>query len=284
MPSCPMGARRLHEEKNRVDEAWDQLDVPAAVVCALCGDPGCPGCGFESTTRSGIVAIVPWERPGGGPMLVRLWTTARATTKDPESFFGALPDGPVSSALGFAVLTELLAALSWSVVWAVGVAAVFPTWCSHVALDAHARGIALRIIVAALPGFAFMLVAAHAAHGVSLDHGAKNAGARSARRHALRFGLYATGWDLVIGPFGAIVLALREGVVSASEVLKLGAGLPTRSARAFLKGVYNLDIARTNVAIRASYVAAVLATLLAALVVVAAIVAGVLLFPPDSFY
>ena len=272
-----MGARRLHEEKNRVDEAWDQLDVPAAVVCALCGDPGCPGCGFESTTRSGIVAIVPWERPGGGPMLVRLWTTARATTKDPESFFGALPDGPVSSALGFAVLTELLAALSWSVVWAVGVAAVFPTWCSHVALDAHARGIALRIIVAALPGFAFMLVAAHAAHGVSLDHGAKNAGARSARRHALRFGLYATGWDLVIGPLGAVVVALKEGLRASFSIAGVGMGLPGRSARAFLRGCYRLEGRSAQPALRASYAAAVVATAVGTIAVFGALVVALMI-------
>jgi hypothetical protein len=277
-----MGARRLQEDRDRRDEPvdqLDQLDVPAAVVCALCGDPGCPGCGFESNMRSGIVAIVPWERPGGGPLLARLWSTARATTKDPESFFGTLPDGPVASALGFAVLAELVAAASWSVVWGVGVAIAFPVWCKHVFVDEHARDLALRIGVAALPGFAFMLVAAHAAHGVSLDHGAQRAGALSSRRRALRFGLYATGWDLVIGPVGALVLALKEGFASASCVAKLGVGLPTRSARAFIKGVYGLDAERAKLAIASSYVAAVLATLVAALLVVVVIVLCVALGP-----
>jgi hypothetical protein len=268
----------LQDDRGRADDGLDQLDVPAAVVCAICGDPGCPGCGFESTTRSGIVAIVPWERPGG-TLLSRLWTTARATTKDPESFFGALPDGPVSSALGFAVLTELLAATSWSVVCGGAFVAFFPAWCKHVALDPHARGLALRVVVAALPGFAALLVLAHAAHGVSLDRGARKTGAVPARRRALRFGLYATGWDLVIGPLGALVLTVKEGLGSASELLKLGAGLPTRSAKAFLKGVYGLDAGRSKLALASSYVAAVVATVLAAVVVVGVIVVALLVFP-----
>jgi hypothetical protein len=275
-----MGARRLEDDPIQADESWDQQEVPAAVVCALCGDPGCLGCSFESTTRSGIVAIVPWERPGGGPALARLWATARATTKDAESFFGALPDGSVASAFAFALLAELLATMSWALVWGPVFVVIFPAWCKSVVLDPHARGIALRVIVAALPAFALMLVAAHAAHGVSLHRGARKAGATSSRRKALRFGLYATGWDLVVGPLGACVIAHKEGLVAASEVVQLASGLPTRSAKAFLRGVCGLDLPRTKQALTSSYVAAVVATLVAAVVVVGVLVAAVLLFPP----
>ncbi len=273
-----MGARRLHEEPPRPEESWDQLDVPAAVVCALCGDPGCPGCAFESTSRSGIVAIVPWERPDGGPFLARLWSTARATTKDPESFFGGLPDGPLAPALGFAVVAELFAATSWGLFWGTLVIAVFPSWAKQVVRDPHQLDLALRVVLAALPAFAFMLVGAHAAHGLSLDRGAGKAGAPSARRRALRFGLYATGWDLVIGPLGAAVLAFREGLAGASEVARFGVGLPTRSGKAFLANVYGLDPSRVNIAIRTSYVTAVVATVVAAIVVVGILVTGALVF------
>jgi len=274
-----MAARRAEREAPPAEEPWDQVDVPAAVVCALCGDPGCGGCALESTSRSGIVAIVPWERPGG-TVAGRLWATARATTRDPESFFGALPDGPVGPAFGFAVLTELVAASTWGLAWGAALVAVFPRWCKHVALDPHDRGLALRVVVAALPAFACLLVAAHAAHGVSLDRGAHRTGAPRSRRRALRFGLYATGWDLVIGPLGAVVLAFKEGASAATEVLRLGAGLPTRSAKAFLRGVYALDAQRTAVALRTSYVAAVVATVLAAIVVLGALLAAVVLSPP----
>ena len=259
------------------------MDVPAAVVCAHCGDPGCPGCSFESTTRSGIVAIVPWERPAGGPMLGRLWTTARATTKDCEAFFGALPDGPVAPALAFAIVTELLAALSWAVLCGVVAAATLPAWARQIALDPHARGLALRVVVAAVPAFALLLVAAHGVHGLSLDVGARRAGAPSSRRRALRFGLYATGWDLVIGPLGAAVLAVREGLAAASEVARFGAGLPTRSSKAFLKGVYGLEPARVRSALTTSYVAAALATGVAAILMFAALIMGALTFAPHLF-
>jgi len=277
-----MGARRLEEERSHVEESWDQLEVPAAVVCALCGDPGCSGCAFESTTHSGIVAIVPWERPGG-PVLGRLWATARATTKGAESFFGSLPDGPVAPALGFAVLTELLATTSWSLVWGPLLVAAFPVWCKHVLLDPHARSLAFRVLFAALPCFALMLVGAHAMHGVSLHSGVRKVGAPSSRRRALRFGLYATGWDLIIGPLGACVLAYKEGLAAAGEVLHLGAGLPTRSAKAFLRGVCGLDLARAKVALRSSYVAAVIATLIAAFIILGVLVVGALVLPNRLF-
>jgi hypothetical protein len=278
-----MGARRLKEEPLRPDEPWDHVDVPAAVVCALCGDPGCAGCALEATTSSGILAIVPWERPGGGPLVGRLWTTARLTTKEAETFFGGLPDGPLAPALAFALLAELLATTAWALVWTAVTIAIVPRWCAHIALDPHSRGLALRVAVAALPAFAFMLVGAHAAHGLSLERGARKAGAPSARRKALRFGLYATGWDLVIGPLGAVLLAGREGIGAAGEVLHLGSGLPTKSAKAFLRGIYGLDAARVNVAITSSYVMAVVATLVAAFLVVALVAALIFVFPPHFF-
>ncbi len=280
-----MGARRLQEEHRdagRTDEPWDQLDVPAAVVCALCGDPGCPGCGFESTS-SGIVAIVPWERPGTASLLARLWTTARATTKEPDAFFGGLPDGPVSPAFAFAALAELFATLSWTLLALGLLVAVVPAWCRQIALDPHDRALALRVIVATVPSFAAMLVAAHVAHGLSLDHGARKVGAPPATRRALRFGLYATGWDLVIGPVGAVILALKEGAIASTEVAKLGAGIPTASARAFLRAAYSLDAARSKTAIRSSYVAAIIATLVAAVTVVSILGAVLFLFPPAFF-
>ena len=277
-----MGARRLEEQDEvaQNDEAWDQLDVPAAVVCAHCGDPGCSGCmAPPSSTRSGIVAIVPWERPGTA-VLVRLWNTARATTKNPESFFGTLPDGPVATAFAFALLAELVASTSWGVAAGALLWAVFPRWSWHIVVDPHARGVALSIVACVLPLFSLMLVSAHAVHGLSLDRGARKAGASSSRRRALRFGLYAAGWDLVIGPIGACVLAYKEGLMAASEVTQLGRGLPTRSATGFLRGVYGLDLLQTKAALRTSYVVAVVATLAAAFVVVGLLVVGVLLFPP----
>jgi len=248
----------------------DAFDVPATVVCALCGDADCPGCANERS-RSGIVSIVAWERPG--PALGRMWSTARSASMEAEPFFATLPDGPIAPALRFALLSELFAAASMLVLWASFAAALAPSWLAHLVLDPAARTTTLRTVLLGVPALAGMLVLAHAAHGLALDVGARKVGARSAKRRALRFGLYATGWDVVIGPLGAVVLGIRGGLHSAFGVSQLAVGLPGRSARAFLRGAYGLDGASAARAIRTSHVTAIVVTLLGAIAILAAIAA-----------
>jgi hypothetical protein len=253
------------------DELAD-TEVPATVVCAHCGDADCPGCAHEQT-RSGVVAVVPWERPGTSAFS-RLWATARATTFDAERFFESLPDGPITPAFRFAVASELIASASMSVVIAVPVLIFAPGWARHLLLQETAT--AVRFATAGIPGLATLLVAAHAAHGWALDRGARRAGARPAASRALRFGLYAAGWDLVIGPLGAIITGVKEGGRSAISIASVGVGLPGRSARAFLRGCYHLEGAAAAPAMRASWIAAAVATLVGAVAVIAALLAAVL--------
>ena len=144
-------------------------------------------------------------------------------------------------------------------------------------MDGSARLVAVRVLATAVPALAGLLVLAHAAHGLALDAGARRSGASSSRKRALRFGLYATGWDLVIGPAGAVVVALTEGLAPALSLVRAGIGLPGRSARAFLRGAYQLYGAGADRAMRVSYVTAVVASLLSALVILAAVVALALL-------
>jgi hypothetical protein len=257
----------------REDPVDDSIDVPATVVCAMCGDAMCTGCERE-LSRSGIVAMIAWERPGT-PVLARLWSTARATTLSGEAFFEHLPDGPIAPALRFAVLAELVAA-SGVAVFTLGVLGfVVPlAWFKHVALDGAAREVALRILFAGVPGLALLLVGAHAWHGLALDHGARRTGARSARGHALRFGLYSAGWDLVLGPVGAVVLALKEGARGLAALAQAGAGLPGRCARAYLRGAYRIQGARLEAANAMGTRVAIVATLLGAAAVLAAAIAA----------
>jgi hypothetical protein len=265
-PKGPADEERLDRELG---------DVPAAVVCALCDDPDCAGCEHEQS-RSGIVAIVAWERPGDAPMS-RLWATARSTTRDAEAFFEALPDGPVMPALRFAALCELFAASSMLALLVPVAAVVAPEWLTHLVMDAAARSLALRVIVLGVPAFAGLLVVAHAAHGLSIDRGATKQGAASRKTRALRFGLYACGWDLVIGPLGAVMVAMKEGGRFALEILNLGSGLPTRATKAFLRGCYRLEGQAAKRALRTSYAGAALATVLGALFIFAALAALVLM-------
>lgn len=257
--------RELQQLTRAEEPIDDSIEVPATVVCAFCGDAECPGCENERS-RSGIVALIAWERPGA-PLFSSLWTTARATTLTGESFFELLPDGPVGPALRFAIVTEMIAACGFLLSALPVVAAIAPSWLQHVVFDSVARDRALRIVAAALPGLAALLVLAHAAHGLALDRGARKVGARGSRAKALRFGLYATGWDLVIGPIGAAILAVREGFGATAGLVQLGVGLPGRCARALLRGTYRIDGKRADQANGSATVAAVIATLVGAILV-----------------
>lgn len=263
----------MRPARRQEEDLFDQVDVPAAVVCALCGLADCPGCANE-LSRSGVVAMVAWERPGA-PLFSRLWGTARATTFDAERFFESMPDGPIAPAFRFAVVCELLAAGAMVLAALPLVVLVAPTWLRHVALEE--AGLLARLLVVGVPGLAGLLVAAHAAHGWALHHGAKKSAAaaaaqRSSASRALRFGLYAAGWDLVIGPLGALVVAIKEGLRASFKVLTVAVGLPGRSARAFLRGAYRLEGAAADPPLRASYTAAVIATIVATFAVLFAVV------------
>jgi hypothetical protein len=259
--------------KRREPEELVDTDVPAAVVCAHCGDADCPGCLLEQT-RSGVVAVVAWERPGA-PLLARLWATAHATTFDADRFFESMPDGPLAPAFRFAVASEMIAAAAMGLVAALPLAILAPAWFKHVLVDEG--GALARLFVAGIPGLAALLVAAHVAHGWALDRGARRSGARGATTRALRFGLYAAGWDLVIGPLGAIVVAVKQGLRASLSIAGVGMGLPGRSARAFLRGCYRLEGTAAQPALRASYAAAVIATAVGTIAVIAALIAVFLL-------
>ena len=204
--------------------------------------------------------------------MTRLWATARSTTRDAEAFFELLPDGPLMPALRFAALCELLAAFSMLALILPVAAVVAPDWLKHVALDPAARGVALRVLLLGVPAFASLLVLAHVVHALSIDVGASKCGARRARTRALRFGLYACGWDLVMGPLGVIVIGLKEGGAAALGVLDL-VTVPARATRAFLRGCYRLEGERATRALASANTGVLIATFLGVVTVIAAIFA-----------
>lgn len=266
----PVASKRLPQSTpNAEDDELVDSDVPAAVVCARCGNAECAGC-VQDGTLSGVIAVVPWERPGAAS-LGRLWATARATTLDPDRFFESLPDGPLGPAFRFALVSETIAVSAMVLFGLALLAALAPGWIRHVIVD---EGLSvLRLVAVGIPLVAGLLVAAHAAHGLALDRGARRAGSRSCVVRALRFGLYAAGWDVVLGPLGVLVVGIKDGLGAALSIGSIGIGLPGRCARAFLRGCYRLEGKSAYPALRASYVVAALATLVGALVVVAVLVA-----------
>ena len=275
----PSRATRPAEPAPRRQERGDDASdadlwvVPAAVLCAFCGQPDCPGCRADES-RSGVLAIVPWERPGG--LWSRLWSTANATTRSAETFFGALPDGAVGPPLRFAVLSELLAIASVVAVLLPLFVLALPALALELVSDPSLRAASLRGVAIGIPLLAAWMVVAHVMHGAALDIGARRLGARSQRRRALRFGLYACGWDLMMGPIGAIGTIFGRGPRALAELVVVSMKVPSRASLALLQGAYGLRRDAALRARRAGTAAAVALTVASAVATLAAILAVVL--------
>jgi hypothetical protein len=262
-PSDELG-RDLRDD----DAILELVDVPAAVVCATCGSPDCPGCQHDDTQASGVIAIVPWERPGLG-LGARLMATARSATVSSESLFGALPDGDIAPALRFAVLAELLA-VTGLVLGAAPVGLLIAPWLGRaLVLDPGLRDAAVQALLSGIPGLALAMVAIHAAYGVALDWAARRYAASPRRGRGLRFGLYGCAWDLLTLPLGILLMMVLDGPRRALSTARLGLGAPSRASRAYLRGIHHLNDQQCRVAARA-------ALLIAGAVTVAAIGAVIL--------
>jgi hypothetical protein len=247
--------RDLHEDD---EERFEAEEVPATAVCVYCMSAECMGCSVADELQSGIVQIIPWEREGN--VWSRLWSTSYLSTLEAASFFGRLPDGPASPALRFAFSAELLSAGAMALFGMLAICAVAPTVMLPMLRDPAGRAWIIKLLIVGVPALATLLVGAHAAHGVWIDKGACKVGASSNRSRALRFGLYACGWDVLLGPLGFLVLLVKHGPKAATALFGTGAGLPTRATEAFLGGHYRLRGEAMRGAVRTSYVGAALAT------------------------
>ena len=250
-------------------------DVPAAVVCAFCGEADCECNDRDEGTKSGIIAVVAWERTAL-PLSDRLWATSRATTRDAETFFSVLPDGPVWPALSFALVAESIAVLSFAVtLFAIACAVAWPLVVALLS-DPQIAVLFARGVAIGLPSIVLTLVFAHVIHGIFIDVGATRAGRKSARRKAIRFGLYAAGWDLVMAPAGLVLALVKEGFGFLPAFARMLSGLPTRSSRALLVGTYGLIGDAQKGPLAMATLGAVVATALGAFFVFAIVVACML--------
>ncbi|HKY38016.1 MAG TPA: hypothetical protein VJN18_18870 [Polyangiaceae bacterium] len=235
------------------ENALELVDVPATVVCATCGLPECNCEVDRPSTFSGVVAIVPWERPGG-TVLSRLWATAKLCTLSPDAFFSALPPGGTLAPLGFAVLAELLAALGLCLTLAAVSLVALPPLGSELMQSATLRGHVARAVGFGVPALSLVMVLLHASHGAALDAAARRVGSRQAGR-GLRFGLYGCGWDLVTLPLGLLVLTFTDGPLSALRHSARGLTAPNSAALSYLIHVHHFErdaavkVARSAVAI-----------------------------------
>ena len=262
---------RSSDRRARDDSAFALIDVPATVVCASCGDPACVGCMVEEpTNQSGVVAIIPWERPGVG-FWRRLWQTSTLATVHARTFFGALPEGEVSTALAFAVVSETIAVSGLALGVALFAPLFLPSLPGLLVDDPALRKTVVRGAIAGMLLLVVAMVGLHAIHGLSLDAAARRYGGRRSGR-GLRFGLYACGWDLITLPLGLLITALSSGLSAARRAAPLGLTAPAQASEAYLIGAHGLspEVARLA-ARRAAYftIIPVLPTLALGLVLLA---------------
>ena len=223
-----------------IDEgALELSEVPATVVCATCGLPEC-NCDIDRPSSfSGVVAIVPWERPGGS-LLSRLWSTAKLCTLSPDSFFAALPPGGVLAPLLFGLVSELLAATGLCATFGAVVLTFVPGLVAELSVNLPLRGTILQAAGVGVPGLTLAMVLLHAGHGLALDASARRHGSLQSGR-GLRFGLYSCGWDLVTLPLGLLVLTLTDGLTSALRHSARGLTAPNSAAVAYLGHVHRFE-------------------------------------------
>ena len=232
------------------DVAAEITDFPAAIVCARCGSAECPGCEpLESgdTTASGVVVFVPWERPQGG-FIARLWGTTRASTEGADAFFSHLPDGPLGPSLGFALVGETMAVgSSVATFFGLGLGGfslAFPALTAFALRDHAWQAALLRIVSTAWLSFTLVLVSAHALHGAMLHLMATREGASGNVRKALRFGLYAVGWDIATSPLGLVIALFAGGLPGLRATRTYAFRTPGSATSAMLRGLYHLEGAR----------------------------------------
>jgi hypothetical protein len=236
-----VGRPALRQVSPDEETLLDTAEVPAAVVCARCGSPDCLGCepAEEHTLASGVIAIIPWERPAGSSW-TRLWSTAIASTQRAESFFGPIPNGDYAAALRFSIACELAAISSVALVVFGVVFIAAPALSIALLTDPRTRALVMRLATLGIPSFAALLVVAHVLYGWALDLGAVRAGARPHRSHALRFGLYGTGLDLMTSPAGVVYMLFAQGPRAAALLLPAAFQVPSIACRALLRRVYHL--------------------------------------------
>jgi len=251
---------RSADRESRHDSAFDLIDVPATVVCAACGDPACAGCATDEPNQSGVVAIIPWERPDVG-FWRRLWQTSTLATVHARTFFGTLPDGEIPTALWFALVSETIAVGGLALAAALVALLFLPSLPRILLDDPGLRATIIRGSGAGVFVLILTMVALHAVHGMALDAAARHFGGRRFGR-GLRFGLYACGWDLITLPLGLLMTALTSGFRAARRAAPLGLTAPAHASEAFLIGVHGLGPEGVRLARRRGIYLAIIPVLL----------------------
>jgi hypothetical protein len=220
-----------------------EFEVPPASLCARCGSAVCEGdaCKVVSVDQAG--GTIAWEAPG--PVLARLWSTARASVTSPELVFGKLRDGPVLGPCAFALFVECVALGSLAVVGLGLTWLLVPDLAMDLAATVLSRAPLTGLVVSSVPVLAGLMVGLHALWGVALEFGARLAGADWRPARGLRFAFYSCGWDLLTSPAGLVFGFVSGGASRAWRETLCAARVPRAAMDAYLIDSRELSPARS---------------------------------------
>lgn len=220
-----------------------EFEVPPASLCVRCGSAVCDADACHPGTVEAAGAAIAWEVPG--PVLARLWSTARASATAPELVFGKLADGPVFGPCAFALSVECVALGSLAVVGLGLTWLVVPDLALELAATVASRGSLTLLVVASVPALAGLMVGLHALWGVALELGARLAGADWRPARGLRFAFYSCGWDLLTSPAGLVFGFVSGGASRAWHETLCAARVPRAAMDAYLIDSRELSPARS---------------------------------------
>ncbi len=235
-------------DERALDGGPDMPELPAVAVCAVCGDPSCPGHDFEQSGERPIHRVLPWEDGETAPLRA-LWQTAMLTASDlglwARAARGPAPSGAgIAPAFAFALACELLAVAATTLpLTAVGAGLCF--WLTHdLALTASVAGALVRAGLVFVP----MMLIIHLVHHLVVAKvggraGAEQGGRAFERVPAIRAGLFACGWDLATGPLGVLGPLVRGRFGEARARLRGNRDLYRTSTRVWLLEIHGIESA-----------------------------------------
>jgi hypothetical protein len=178
--------------------------------------------------------------------------------------------------VSFAVAAEAVAVgssiLAGAGTLGLAVAAIAPSLAHVVVTEPRWQSLMLRVGFAAWASFTAMLVGAHALHGATLHVAATRQGGKGELSRALRFGLYAAGWDVATSPFGLVVTLFTGGLRGVAGARVHAFRTPGRATNAMLRGLYGLTGDAAVKARRASMTVTMIGSVIAILAALACVV------------
>jgi hypothetical protein len=218
---------RQSSRPTRGQSGLEDSEVPPAVTCAACRRIDCPGC-VEVARALPVADGLSWES-AGGPWTARLWSTALASSSDPQRTFGLLREGALGPALAFALIAEVTALGSLGLLVALLGFLIAPALVAGIlgapAVVAFCAGLVL--------GSSLIMVGLHLVWGLCVELGARCAGGSARFRQGMRFGLYACGWDLLTSPAGVVQGLVSRGWQRAWGPIVAAVRVPRSALRAY---------------------------------------------------